>query len=268
MSLLQNVTRRAQYPIRSVGGASASPLQRTELGLNQFSLLSPFASDAGWDDTVSFPAGWRYGNGWQPSQSDSTYWAANIGAATADVTWTLGTLNVAAGMALAGAVTVTWTLPDAQLQLVVSADGSCTVTWTTAGNVAGSLAAEGATTVTFTLGTPTLGAVAEMTGPTSVTFSLAGLIRATGALAGDITPFTELSPESLANAVANLAIDGDYSLREVLRVLVAVAAGLDTVTDLGGGETEVVFRDLSDLLDRVTATLTGEERTAVVLDVS
>lgn len=275
MSLLQNVTRRAQYPIRSVGGASASPLQRTELGLNQFSLLSPHASDTGWSKTISVPSGWVYGNGWQPAQSAETLWQANIGAATTAITWALGTLNLAAGRnldTLTYPCTVTFAVPNAQLQLIVSATGAVTAAFTTAGNVAGILAAAGTSPVVFTVGMPTIGAVADVAGALSFAFTLTGLPRADGALAGDVTPFTELSPQSLASAVGALLIEDNKTLIEVLRVCAAFAAGKTTVADIGGGQTEVTFSDLAQLKARITAILEGptgmKERTSVTLDVS
>jgi hypothetical protein len=76
----------------------------------------------------------------------------------------------------------------------------------------------------------------------------AGLIAVGGA-----SPWTE-------------TIESGYTAAEILRLLAAVAAGKTTITDLGGGLAEVVFRDVNDVKPRITADMTGSERTAVVVD--
>jgi len=291
--LWQNVTRRAQYPIRSVGGATASPLQRTEFGVNQFSLLSPHASDAGWSKTTSFPAGWRYNNGWMPSQSDGTYWAANLGPSSSSWTVTCGSLNVAAGINLTlypNTADFTFSVPNASLQLIVSATGTTSIVFTIpAGTLAGVLYGVGNAAATFTSGSVLIGAIVDGIAAGTIIFTAAATPRAVGHLAGDITPYTTLSPENLAAAVWN-AVAGDfndtgsmgekvndagsaanpwteviesgYTAAEILRVLAAVAAGKKSVD---GGT--VTFRDLGDTKDRVTGTVANSERTAVTLEV-
>jgi hypothetical protein len=96
---------------------------------------------------------------------------------------------------------------------------------------------------------------------TAITWSGSGTARATGALAGDITPFTDLSPQNLAAAVWAEVLEAGLDAQDVMRVLLAVAAGKSDIT----GST-VTFRDQADATDRVTATMTGSERTTVVLD--
>lgn len=77
---------------------------------------------------------------------------------------------------------------------------------------------------------------------------------------------TPLSPEGLANAVWQKSIDGPITGEEILRVLAAVAAGKTTIDDLGGGAATVVFRNLTDALDRVTADMQDSERVDVTLE--
>jgi hypothetical protein len=83
------------------------------------------------------------------------------------------------------------------------------------------------------------------------------------AAAGGPTP---LSPEGLANAVWQKTIDGPITGEEILRILAAVAAGKTTIDDLGGGAATVVFRNLTDALDRVTADMQDSERIDVTLE--
>lgn len=66
-------------------------------------------------------------------------------------------------------------------------------------------------------------------------------------------------------AILDATVEGTYSVQEVLRIMVGVLAGKAT----GGGTTTVTFRDLSDSLDRVKATVdTSGNRSAVTLDVT
>lgn len=199
----------------------------------------------------------------------------------------------ALGRNIAGDTSITFTLPDAQLQLVVSASGTATITLTTAGNLAGALYAEGSTTVTFTVGSSLLGAVAGLTGNATVTVSSTALATAIGHLAGDIVPYTELSPQALAQAVWNAVaadsnevgtmgeklndagsgsnpwtevIEGGLTAAEILRILASVAAGRTTITDNGDGTATVEFVGLDDATTRVTAEMTGSDRTTMTLD--
>ena len=63
-------------------------------------------------------------------------------------------------------------------------------------------------------------------------------------------------------------VEGSYTATEVLRLLLAVATGKTTIADIGGGLGTVKFRDVADSKDRVTATVSDSQRTAVTLDVT
>lgn len=66
---------------------------------------------------------------------------------------------------------------------------------------AAALNGSGSTTFLFTVGPSTLGAIINLTGTSDVTFTETGTTTAIGVLAGDITPYSTLSPENLAQAV-------------------------------------------------------------------
>jgi hypothetical protein len=69
----------------------------------------------------------------------------------------------------------------------------------------------------------------------------------------------------IAEEVANAAYEGSLSLREAVRLMLAVLAGKVS----GAAGPTVVFRDAEDVKDRVTATVDGSgNRTAVSLDAS
>jgi hypothetical protein len=122
-----------------------------------------------------------------------------------------------------------------------------------------------------------------------VQFSNSATIRATGNLSGDITPFTELSPQNLAAAVwetiaadfndpgtmgellnsAGTAADpllgiveGTLTLRDVMRLLLAVNAG--DATGLEGST--MVFRSVDGATIRVQASYTTGTRDVTTLN--
>jgi hypothetical protein len=69
-----------------------------------------------------------------------------------------------------------------------------------------------------------------------------------------------------AAQVWNYILDNGQTAAELMRLRASIDAGLTTVVDLGGGNATVTFRDLADTKDRVTAEMTGSERTSVTLD--
>lgn len=95
--------------------------------------------------------------------------------------------------------------------------------------------------------------------------TVTGAILARGTIAGTVK-IGSITQDDVTGAVLEAPVEGDLTVRQALRVLLAVAAGKSTVTDLGGGAATVTFRDQSDTTDRITATMAGSERTDVVLD--
>lgn len=159
---------------------------------------------AGWHkitgvtDRASVPSGARHPVAWLPARKAGGLTSRNA----ARINVATGTLNLAAGRNLAGAVTITLTAADADLQLVVSASGSASFSLTASPAVlAGVISAAGSASLSITAADANLGAIVSAIG--AATFSLTGEGTATaiGHLSGDITPFTELSPQSLAAAV-------------------------------------------------------------------
>jgi hypothetical protein len=207
------------------------------------------------------------------------------------VTVTPGTLNLAAGVNISGDSTVTITVNPADGQLIVSAVGSTSITFNLAANLAGALSAAGSTSFSFTVNNATLGAIVDAVGAALVQFSNSATVRAAGNLSGDITPFTELSPQSLSDAVwsalANAytasgtmgellnsagsaadpllgTVEGTLTLRDVQRILLAVAAG--DATGLEGSA--MVFKSRDGTKNRIEATYSSGDRTVDTLDVT
>jgi hypothetical protein len=112
-----------------------------------------------------------------------------------------------------------------------------------------------------------LNLLVSMTANLSGTGTISGaLLTGIAHMEAEISPFTDLSPESLASSIMNYMVEGNYTFEQCIRLLTAVAAGKTTVVDLGGGLATVTFRDINDTQDRVEADMTNSERTNVTLD--
>ncbi len=183
-------------------------------------------------------------------------------------TFTEGSVTLGAGSPMAGSTTLTFTVGPSSASLLAIAVGSTTATFSVAGTAIRGMPGVGSSSATFTVPSAALTGPTVSVGSTTVTFYTSSTLLALGNLAGDITPYTELSPQNLAAAVMASVVDGTYTVEDVLKILAAVAAGKTTVNDLGGGSAEVVFRNLTDALDRVQADMTGSERAAVTLDLT
>lgn len=76
---------------------------------------------------------------------------------------------------------------------------------------------------------------------------------------------TAIGDVATVDEILDEVVEGALTMRQVLRVVLAVLAGKAT----GGGTTAIAFRDQADALNRVLATVDGNgNRTAVTLDVS
>jgi len=283
VGLKQNTTLLAQMPLRHLGGAVGTlrPMWgRTDLRNQSVGEGIP-------SKLAGIPSGHLAPSSWTlPYKPGAMSSFTNL-----VVTVTPGTLNLAAGRNISGDTTVTITVNPADGQLIVSAVGSTSITFNLAANLAGALSASGSTAVTFTVNNATLGAIVDAVGATLVQFSASATPRATGNLSGDITPFTELSPQSLSAAVwealasayntpgsmgellnsAGAAADpllgtveGGLTLRDVLRILLAVNAG--DATGLEGSS--MVFKSQDGTVDRVEATYSSGARTVTSVDPS
>lgn len=253
--LKQSGTLLAQYPFRLLGGGALAGARqlwgRTERV--NFSI-----GEGVTDDLAAIPNGHLHPSAWVLPRKPggmSAYTGTVITTSTAP-------LVVSAGRNIDGSTSVQVSVPAAQLQLVVSASGSATVTFTLQGNLAGSLNASGSTTVTFAPGTVTLGALAGLFGSIGVTASGSATPRAIGHMAGDITPFTPLSPEGLANAVWRRVVEAGFTAEEILRIVAAHAAG--AATGLEGSNPQ--FRGLDGTTVRIDGTYSAGTRTIDALD--
>ena len=105
--------------------------------------------------------------------------------------------------------------------------------------------------------------VATLQGNSTFTGAIVGV----GKLSARLDVGAQPSAFDIAQEVLGSVIEAGVDLRSVLRILGAVAAG-KTDIDTSGPNPIVTFRDLGDTKDRVTATMTGSERTTVTKDVT
>ena len=268
-------------PGRTVGTVSGVTLQTSMQPLWRASRnqTAAFGMLAGQPDGTTHPSSWLM-----------ALQAGRISSRSTQITFSAaasGTL----GLPATGSTSITFTVPPADLQLVVSASGSTSITFSTTADLAGALSAQGSTSISFTVPSATLGAIIDAQGNAPITWSLSATPRAIGVLSGDITPFTELSPQSLSAAVwqalasayntpgsmgellnsAGAAADpllgtveGGLTLRDVLRILLAVNAG--DATGLEGST--MVFKSQDGTVDRVDASYASGARTINVIDPS
>jgi hypothetical protein len=193
MALKTNTTLLAQLPLRLIGGSPGTFRSMWRRGdrMNQSVGEGIPSKLAGVPSGHLAPSSWVL-----PYKPGAMSSFTNL-----VVTVTPGTLNLAAGVNINGSTTVTITVNPADGQLIVSAVGSTSITFNLAANLAGALSASGSTSFSFTVNNATLGAIVDAVGAALVQVSASANIRATGNLSGDITPFTELSPQSLSAAV-------------------------------------------------------------------
>ena len=59
--------------------------------------------------------------------------------------------------------------------------------------------------------------------------------------------------------------DGTYTVEDLIKIMAAIMAGKTIITDLGGGNATVTFRNLADTIDKVVADMNNSERTNLTI---
>lgn len=257
MALKQNTTLLAQLPLRQIGGSPGTFRAMWSRGDRMNQSVGQGISSK----TAGIPYGHLGPSSWvlpyQPGAMSSFTQCV--------VTVTPGTLNLAAGINLSGSTTITVTVDPAAGQLIVSAVGSTSITFNLSAQLAGALSAVGSTAITVTVNNATLGAIVDAIGATLIQITTSATPRATGNMVGNITPFTELSPQNLAAAVWAEIIDGTYTANDLLKLISASAAG-----ELAGSPSgPILIKSVNGSTVRITATVDANgNRTGVSYDVS
>lgn len=148
----------------------------------------------GFGDKSALPSGYGVGKAIWPAVT-----AGGLNSHRYSVGTSTATLSMASGRNVVGLSEGTSTA-NATLQLVVSMQGTATGTSTAEGNVNAALAMAGSSAGTCTVSS-TIGAIAWAYGAAEGSSTATLTSYATGRLYGSITPYTELSPQTLASAV-------------------------------------------------------------------
>lgn len=191
MGLKANGRQLHSLPLRARGGSVIS-FEYPES--NKSSLRNIFAGQAGIPQTAGTPQGHLYPSAWIYPQKAGSLSAFNTIVGNSEMSGS-GGLGRALVAALNGAGIL-----SVSGQLVVSALADLAGQGLLSGNVVAVLnaAANMSGAGDFT---GAVGAISDALAALSGSGAITGATDATGALAADITPFTELSPQSLASAV-------------------------------------------------------------------
>jgi hypothetical protein len=260
MATIQNSYRDRSPGVRIIG-ATASNNAYPYVAMANMTLSGTkrnLVAGEGWtDEQVGLPHGYRSGYTWLLPQKTGSLKSANEAQGTVTATFAIaGGKNATTTIEGVATLTVTG-------QLVVSGTATINGTATVTSNAFAALLAEATITgaATPTASITALGwGVTAINGAATVTATR----YATGTLEAEITPFTELSPQSLASAVWAQALEAGYTAEEMMRVMSAALAGEVS----GAGTATVTIRDIGDTTNRIVASVDGSgNRTAVTLDV-
>lgn len=259
MALLGNYSVLNKSAGRWLGGATQAP-ERSNWGkpgaLRNFALQSGASSAL---KLVSLPAGNTHPSAWMlPIKTGAMVARFSMGGEGG-----INPFALAAGMGMQATLAGTGEI-DGTGGLVVSGsavlDGVGGMTATINAALSGQGTVPGAGGMTATL---------KAEGWMSATLAGSGGCSAqsyaVGFMSCDMKPYTELSPQALAESVWAKIIENGFSAQEVMRIMASVMAGKSEGFDANSP----VFRDLGDTKDRVSATLDAVgNRTSVTLDAS
>jgi hypothetical protein len=244
VALLGNYTVLAKNPGKAFSGSTISDnrSQTNKSGANR----CRFAGWAAWSPLAAQPNGYLPPYAWVLPIDPGGISSYTLLRESSDLT-----AAGARGVNGAATITVSSTL-DGTAQLVVSGVATITTSGSLSGNVVAALQLSASIAATASL---TADVFAD--GFAIVTINANGTLTltpyATGELAAEILPYTELSPQSLANAVWAASVEqGDAgTMGEALRLVEAILRNR-TITDPVAG-TFTVYDD-----DNTTVLLTGD----------
>lgn len=261
MALLGNYSVLCKGPGRFLGGSGTSVevAVRSNWGKSGPNRNVALRADSATAQVLyARPTGGYAPIAWTIPQTSGEISARN----TAQMSIELGSLNLAAGRNISGSASIDLQLADAELQLIVSAEGTATVTLTATGSVAGALFASGSAAMSITLDTATLGALVGAEGAVIIGMAASATATALGHMSGTTEATNELSPAALAAAVGNRIIEAGFTADQIMRILVAHAAG--AATGLESGNPQFVGLDGSTV--RIDGTYSAGTRTIDALD--
>ena len=176
-----------------------------------------------------------------------------------------GPSNLLQGGPMEGSGAVADLTGSGNVSLVVGMDGTATVVSLTGDNLVLKLTIGlgGSGSISLTGDGCNLAMIVPFDGIGSVAqFDGTSDLRGRLSLAGEWTPFTELSPEGLANAVWGKIIEAGFSAEQIIKILAAHAAG--SASGLEGSNP--TFTGLDGQTVRIDGTYSSGERTINALN--
>lgn len=256
MGLICNGDRRAFNPLTIRGGSLAS-IYNGSRTINNFTRPGRMRGIAYLTGSrlTALPEGCRHPQAWMMPQKAGALSARRLAG--------VSLAGVAAGALGKNALAeATFSIVGAGVgQLVVSGVATATLSLDASGNVVASLAAAGGASLSV-YGSAGVAALAWGTGNGTVSLDGALVRYAVGHLQGDVVPYTELSPQALAAAVWERAVEAGFTAEQILRGLAAVNLG--AATGLDGANPQ--YKGLDGTTTRVDGALLGGTRTIDALD--
>lgn len=150
---------------------------------------------------------------------------------------------------------------DGGLSLQVGMGGEATISFTTnAAILALTIGLDGEATWTLSTNNAVLSLIVPGGGTASITMTGTANLKGFADLAGESTPFEELSPQNLAIAVWNYLIESNFTAEQCMKLISAVSAGETVIVDNGGGSATVTFKSLDGTVDRAVFDMQDSER--------
>lgn len=153
-------------------------------------------------------------------------------------------------------------LADATGGLIAGGTASATVTLMGSAEILAALKGDASATITIT-GLAEASALGFPAAAATITINAAGQPMGLGFMVATTEDTSTLTPASIAAAVLAASVEGALSLADIQRILLAVAAGNAT-----GLNSSPVFKSQDGTKNRVTGTLSGENRTVTGRDPS
>jgi len=193
-----------------------------------------------------------------------------------DITLT-GAGNLLSGAPIQGDATFSITGNNSDLSLIIGMEGDATFTLTAPDALLSlTIGLEGDAEWSITAANANLGLIVPFGGDATFTMTGAADLKGICSLAGDITPYTELSPESLAAAVWN-ALSSAYEIAGTMGALLntagsggldpALVAKIEELWQLAGLDSSnpMTVTPTSRTVDSVNLLITGDGTTTTTV---
>ena len=267
MALLGNYSVLQKIPSRFRAGTTTSVENgirsnyKTSGTRRNFTLQS-MASTA--KATVAFPTGYYPPYTWMLPEV-----AGELGTTPQAIVGSvsLTSSNLAGGLYGVSSISGSGDVTAAALALIAGLISNITGTGDVTGaSPTGALGATCSLTGTGSVSSADLGALASMLAPLTGSGGVTAAVPTAPAdLSADIKSYGDLTPQGLSDAVWSAILESGLTANQLMRIISSALAG-----KVSGAEgTTVVFRDVGDTTDRITATVDSSgNRTAITYDVN